>query len=250
MSSLPTFDDVPDLGPCCACSTTFNVRNIMCMPFKSPEPGYGWGCMECGLPPDGAVAFICDNCLDEEIEIQYIAVGPTAEHRRYPISMLTNTEPFDHDLSKHPRRTHTPSLLTALSALARADLAKLREGKGKLYDHEAVLCLYGADENGDPAQEQILCFSRPQDFATRPYMYYAFLHTYTYPTGSATFLIHFYADILLTLEDCRSIATSQPLGYNDWEWQPYAPSDPLKMDDFWDESLGEPVFHNDDEGDD
>jgi len=247
MSTLPTFDETPDLGPCCACGSTFDVRNIMCMPFKSPEPGYGWGCMQCGLPLDGAVAFICDTCLETNAEIKFIAVGPAAEHRRAP--MPTDAEPFDHDESKHPKPvcSHHPTLLTALTTAARDDLATLRLQKGKLYDHETVLCLYGADEEGNPVHEQILCFARPQDFATREYVYYAFLHTANYAGGSARFLVHFYADIELTLQDARSITASMLLGYNDHEWEPYAPSDPLKEDDFWDHSLGEPVFHNEDE---
>ena len=57
--------EVDTLGTCCACGrATLTVRNVYALPFKAPVPGTGWGCVECGLPMDGAQAVVCDECHD------------------------------------------------------------------------------------------------------------------------------------------------------------------------------------------
>ena len=63
---VPPPDDAPiDLGMCCACRLAGpTVRNIMMIPFRAPVPGKGWGCLVCRLPSDGAVAVVCDACLE------------------------------------------------------------------------------------------------------------------------------------------------------------------------------------------
>lgn len=80
--------------------------NIVMLPFKSPSPGYGWGCFQCGLPMDGAIAILCDDCIGKYqtgTPIKYVAVGFPFKNDRVPVSELK--EPFDHDLSKHPEIT-------------------------------------------------------------------------------------------------------------------------------------------------
>jgi hypothetical protein len=93
-------------GPCCACSqegTPENpVWNGIMLKLRGPSPGKGWGCFTCDLPLDGALAFICDRCLElghERAPIKWVVEGLVANKGRAPIE--TCTEFFDHDLSKH-----------------------------------------------------------------------------------------------------------------------------------------------------
>jgi hypothetical protein len=91
----------PDLGPCCACGKAgLMVRNIIMLPVRGPADGNGWGCFQCGLPMEGAVAVLCDACLESEAEILQVCVGyPYLGHRQ---ARKDFTEPFEHDMSKHP----------------------------------------------------------------------------------------------------------------------------------------------------
>lgn len=102
-----TPDNTPDLGPCCICrGTGEDVRNVIMLKKKAPIPGKGWGCLQCGLPMDGAAAVLCDFCLmtyrarGEEI-LKYVCRGYPASDGRVAIQTLSTTE-FDHDLTKHP----------------------------------------------------------------------------------------------------------------------------------------------------
>jgi hypothetical protein len=88
-----------DLGSCCSCGTLEGVRNVMCLPKLAPEPGKGWGCAVCGRPNDGAVAVLCDGCLDGTHELLFACKGYPADGERVPIGELAGH--FDHDLFKH-----------------------------------------------------------------------------------------------------------------------------------------------------
>ena len=97
---------VPYLGPCCECGGGANVRNVVMIPQRAPKPGTGWGCVQCDLPPDGAVAVLCDKCLValgycKEARPLRVCAGWPADGKRMAYSDLA-TERFDHDLSKHP----------------------------------------------------------------------------------------------------------------------------------------------------
>ncbi len=95
------------LGTCCVCERAGpTVRNVVLLDLRSPTPGHGWGCMQCGRPPDGAVAVVCDACVRAGV---LRAAGPGVRFAcrdypetegRVPIGELT--EPFTHDLSRHP----------------------------------------------------------------------------------------------------------------------------------------------------
>ncbi len=101
-------DELPPdlkLGICCICLTEHpTVRNVLTLNVRAPVPGSGWGCFQCGLPMDGAIAVLCDGCLGEHIEnkrpISLACVGKPTENQRIPLASLT--EPFRHDMSKHP----------------------------------------------------------------------------------------------------------------------------------------------------
>jgi len=74
------------LGPCCACGKEGpDVRNIMMLHRLSPTPGRGWGCIQCGLPMDYAIAVLCDGCLEAKAEIRFVCTGYPASDGRTPI---------------------------------------------------------------------------------------------------------------------------------------------------------------------
>jgi hypothetical protein len=97
----------PELGPCCACRKTENVRTILMLSKKCLIPGHGWGCFTCGLPSDGASVVLCDDCASclaagaaLEVLVSDACNGYPATDGRCPLKELT--EPFEHDMSKHP----------------------------------------------------------------------------------------------------------------------------------------------------
>jgi len=98
-------DDI-DFGTCCVCGeegTEENpVRNGIMLKLRGPSPGKGWGCLICDLPVDGAMAFVCDRCLDlgfEKSPIRWVVKGFIADKGRVSIDVCK--EFFDHDMSKH-----------------------------------------------------------------------------------------------------------------------------------------------------
>lgn len=62
--------------------------------------GKGWGCFVCGLPLNGAVAVVCDDCLESGAEFQFVCTGYPGEDGRTPIGELSD-EVFEHDLEVH-----------------------------------------------------------------------------------------------------------------------------------------------------
>lgn len=93
-----------DFGACCICRKEgATVRNFVMLQLLSPIPGNGWGCMVCGLPPNGATAVVCDSCVSQEPlpEVRDVIVGHAAAKLRMPRCELGD-EVFDHDRSKHP----------------------------------------------------------------------------------------------------------------------------------------------------
>jgi hypothetical protein len=94
------FEDECNLGQCCGCHGTKNVRTVVMMHKRGPVPGTGWGCVVCGLPADGAISVICDSCVEAQVEITEVCCGYAKDNRRVPIRNLS-PEPFDHDMRKH-----------------------------------------------------------------------------------------------------------------------------------------------------
>lgn len=89
-----------DLGACCACGKRGPaVRCVLLLPHKAPVPGTGWGCVQCGLACDGAVAVLCDVCLYEERPVREACFGHPAAGERVPLSSLAGWH--EHDLEKH-----------------------------------------------------------------------------------------------------------------------------------------------------
>lgn len=96
----PNGDDAEEhkLGPCCVCETLIGVRNILMLGQKSPTPGHGWGCVQCGLPADGASAVVCDMCLEKPLK--FACSGYPGIDGRIPIEELSGE--MEHDYPKHP----------------------------------------------------------------------------------------------------------------------------------------------------
>lgn len=100
----PDTDD-PDLGACCACNKTGPaVRNVLMLHQTAPVSGTGWGCFVCGLPADGAVSVVCDDCLEAGTEPTQVIYGYPVNRERVGINDYEH-QPFDHDMSQHPE-TH------------------------------------------------------------------------------------------------------------------------------------------------
>jgi hypothetical protein len=94
----------PKLGNCCICSNTRKVRTIVSLNLRAPIPEHGWGCVVCNVS-GGAMAVVCDLCCDQygddvPKQLLFACRGYPATDGRVPIAELT--EPFGHDLSKHP----------------------------------------------------------------------------------------------------------------------------------------------------
>jgi len=92
-------DDEEDFGPCCVCEGFENVRNIVMLDKKNLELGSGWGCLVCHLAMDGALAVVCDDCIDAEAAPRFAVVGYLANKQRVKIEELT----IEH---KHDMRFH------------------------------------------------------------------------------------------------------------------------------------------------
>lgn len=94
-------DDTLEFGACCACRQTGpTVRNLIALEVAAPVPGTGWGCVECGAPSNGAVAVLCDACVETGAPILDVCDGYPVSGQRVPRE--TCTTPFTHDMTKHP----------------------------------------------------------------------------------------------------------------------------------------------------
>lgn len=104
----PGADESTDLGPCCACEST-PARTICCLDFEGPEGTEGWGCVVCGLPARGAVAVMCESCIEQGVEPRFIVGGRYAADKvRVPLEGYER-RPFDHRLERHPEHTNMDS---------------------------------------------------------------------------------------------------------------------------------------------
>lgn len=103
MMDCHTLDDDDLLGPCCVCGGRERVHTFVMLSSKSPMPGRGWGCLECGLSLDGAIAVVCDACeprfrADRSV-LRFACIGFPEIDGRLPIEQLIGSH--THDMSKH-----------------------------------------------------------------------------------------------------------------------------------------------------
>lgn len=87
-------------GPCCACGENNGAYNIILLDRKAPQPGTGWGCIDCGLPQDGAIALVCDDCFAADHVIRYVIDGRLYSGRRVSLADLP-ADAFAHDPDRH-----------------------------------------------------------------------------------------------------------------------------------------------------
>ena len=88
------------IGACCACRRTdVELRNLVTLHVRAPVPGSGWGCVVCGLGNDGALAIVCDACLERDAPIVDAIAGYAARGGR--VRSDTLTVPFDHKAIPH-----------------------------------------------------------------------------------------------------------------------------------------------------
>jgi len=88
------------VGRCCACRRVdVECRNLVMLHVQAPVPGTGWGCVVCGLPNDGALALVCDGCLERNAPILDAIEGYASKGGR--IARDTLTVPFEHKAIPH-----------------------------------------------------------------------------------------------------------------------------------------------------
>ncbi len=116
--------ETENLGACCCCGRSgadgVRVRTIVMLDKLAPEPGKGWACVVCGLPSNGAIVVICDECAEANAPYRFAVAGRPYENRRVPLSSL-RPEPFDHDMSKHPESNALERALEAENEWDEAD---------------------------------------------------------------------------------------------------------------------------------
>lgn len=87
------------LGPCCGCERDDkSVRNIVMIARPAPVPGTGWGCVVCNLPMNGAIAVMCDDCMDTGIEPTFVCDGFPEKRGRARFDQCA-PDVFEHDRS-------------------------------------------------------------------------------------------------------------------------------------------------------
>lgn len=128
------------------------------------------------------------------------------------------------------------------------DLQNLRTGETLIPtpNYDIALCLYERNPDGTDTEDPFLSIGfRPQDFATNPHMKYtrlAVMQEYE-SEGKAyivCFLIHVYWDGTRNEDMMQELILNTPSVLSYGQWQPTAPSDPLREDDFWHDELGTP----------
>ncbi len=93
--------DWKNVGPCCSCGRdNLEVRNVVMIEQKNPGGKDGWGCLQCHLPMEGAVALICDECAELGRPIKFAVDGEIKNKKRIPVESLGAEH--KHDMSQHP----------------------------------------------------------------------------------------------------------------------------------------------------
>jgi len=90
----------PPLGKCCVCNVEGpQVRNILLLNKRHPDPvpPVGcWGCPSCGLPTEGVIAVLCNDCVKPDRATEFVCSGAPSENKRLPVAGLAE---FRHDMT-------------------------------------------------------------------------------------------------------------------------------------------------------
>src|SRR5262245_46442522 len=93
------------LGACCLCERRENAIYVVMLKRPAPVAGTGWGCLQCDLPCDGAIAVLCDSCAPhveaDETVLRFVCEGFPSSGKRIALDELPPGA-FDHDRAKHP----------------------------------------------------------------------------------------------------------------------------------------------------
>jgi hypothetical protein len=103
---LMEIEDIPEwnLGPCCVCGCA-DAHAIVFLDFFGPPGFIGWGCFQCGLPSQGAIAILCEPCVESGAEPLFIADGHYATDRVRLSLEHYRRVPFVHNDALHPELT-------------------------------------------------------------------------------------------------------------------------------------------------
>lgn len=92
-------------GACCHCLRdcleVSGLVNLVFLKRRAPIAGTGWGCCKCGIPEDGAMAILCNECFEAGKAVLYACEGRVTENKRVPIESLPEIV-FDHNVHHHP----------------------------------------------------------------------------------------------------------------------------------------------------
>ena len=91
-----------DYGACCICeSEGADVRNLIQLDYKVKSES-GCGCRRCGLAAEGAVAVVCDGCMEPELDTHAIRFLMDGRQNRMPVQPVYDRIPHEHNLLLHP----------------------------------------------------------------------------------------------------------------------------------------------------
>ena len=101
-----------DYGTCCVCESVIEDPILISLPFKvHVESESKWGCFQCGLPFEGAVAVICDACVDEHgVNIEDKIKFLMNNKERIPVPPVEIRIPHEHDYSLHSEIIAMPNI--------------------------------------------------------------------------------------------------------------------------------------------
>lgn len=111
----PDHDDpgAVDFGPCCICEAP-HADVLLMLTARAPVPGMGWGCFQCGLSQDGALAVLCAGCEGDyatqgavETALRFVCAGLLADGTRRPIEDLRGEHV--HVRRRHPEVSQVPA---------------------------------------------------------------------------------------------------------------------------------------------
>lgn len=232
-SDLVGDDDPPDLGTCCACGKAGpEVINVVMLSRRCLTPGKGWGCLQCGLPMDGATAVLCTPCLESQAEIKWACDGYPKDNVRVPLAELDPT-PFDHDLSKHPEAQEYPAM---------------SQSEPEIIEVHQAWTIYGMNSDGTEAEQKIVELgTRPQDWGDPRWHYERYRFEWlTAPDGKQYIHhAHCWTDLKREPHDYAALFASLIIMFS-WPGRPeqLCGRDYLREEDFWEEAWGEmpPIF--------
>jgi hypothetical protein len=95
-------------GACCACRRLRELSYVIEVEQLAPRPGRGWDCRRCGLPADGALAAICEECARTRRQIRDVCQSWVWEEGRVARGRLRGR--FAHKPAHRRARRRQPAI--------------------------------------------------------------------------------------------------------------------------------------------